>query len=245
MRGKGTRKRTRNTAPTSKAGLKSTGAKNSKKQRTSQTQTEAERAQVEHVDLSSGDIGENADVWMIGDSIIHWAGERAKQRGRENLRLPGDRTVRWLTIRGMKWQDFHHVIQRERLFCTPPKAIVLHLGGNDLRTWSLYKLRRVINKEIKYLYECFPDTIVIWYDILQRRNWGGCYKENVAMEKKRRRVNYFGRKAVTARSQGRTLETQIDFATAGFYRGDGIHLSEVGLEMFLDSLRDGLINYMG
>ena len=180
---------------------------------------------------------------MIGDSIMHWAGIRAERMGRANLRLPSHKTISWLTLRGMKWQNFHHVVQRERLFHASPEVIGVHLGGNDLRTWSLYKLRRVINKELKYLHECFPGTKIIWYDILQRVTWGGDYELNVAIEKKRRRVNGFGRKAVEP--FGMVISADIDYQTKGFYRKDGIHLSDVGLEMFLDTLRDGIIKCLG
>jgi hypothetical protein len=141
---------------------------------------------------------------------------------------------------------FHHVVQRERLFRTPPEVIVVHLGGNDLLTSSLYKLRRVINKEIKkYLNECFPDAKVIWYDILQRRNWRGDHKVNLSIEKKRRRVNAFCRKAVVGQSLSRTLSADIDYKTKRFYREEGIHLSDIGFEMFLDTLRDGIVKCLG
>ena len=112
-------------------------------------------------------------------------------------------------------------------------------------TWSLYKLSREINKEINYLYECFPETKVIWYDILQRRSWSTDRKVNVAIEKKHRRVNAFGRTAVVRQSLDMTLSADIDYQTKGFYREDGIHLSDIGLEMFMDTLRDGLIKCMG
>ena len=45
--------------------------------------------------------------------------------------------------------------------------------------------------------------------------------------------------------QGMTLSADIDYQTKGFYREDGIHLSDIGLEMFMDTLRDGLIKCMG
>lgn len=62
---------------------------------------------------------------------MHRVGVKAKQTGRANFQLPGDKTIRWLTIRGMKWQDFHHIIQREILFSAVQRLIILHLGGKN------------------------------------------------------------------------------------------------------------------
>lgn len=160
-----------------------------------------------------------------------------------NLWLPKNLTVGWKCVRGLKWSDFHHCIQRELLFCTAkPKVIIIHLGGNDLNIASLFKLRRMINREIDFLYSVFPDTTIVWCDIIQRRVWRGLGdKINVVMERKRRRVNGFGRRAVLSRTRGRIITIDIDYQTAGFYRPDGVHLSDVGLDMFLDGIRECLL----
>ncbi|WAR05851.1 hypothetical protein MAR_021220, partial [Mya arenaria] len=112
-------------------------------------------------------------IWMIGDSILYLAGRRAMDRNMANLKLPGN-VIGWNGVRGIKWTAVHHIIQRETLFSDiQPKAILLHLGGNDLDTVSLYKLRRIIKHEISHLYSVFTDTTIIWCDILQRQAWRG------------------------------------------------------------------------
>lgn len=182
---------------------------------------------------------------MIGDSILHWAGQRAFDRGLPNLKLPENMTIGWHCVRGMKWADFHHIVQREALFNgKQPRFILLHLGGNDLESTSLYKLRRVINREIKYLRSLFSDTMIIWCDILQRRVWRGVGERiNQIMERKRKRVNGFGRNVVmSSGGRGKCFSVEIDFSTAGFYRNDGVHLSDVGLDMLLFEIRELLLS---
>lgn len=181
----------------------------------------------------------------MGDSILYWAGRRAVDRRIPNLNLKNGAQIGWKAVRGMSWDDFHHVVQREMLFSAPPKIILIHLGGNDLHRFSLFKLRRLINREIDFLFSTFPSTIVIWCDIIQRRSWrGNGQKINIVMEKKRRRVNGFGKKAIGTNSRGRSCHVDIDYATVGFYRQDGVHLSDVGLEMLLDTIQDVLNDHL-
>ncbi|XP_045186469.1 uncharacterized protein LOC123544463 [Mercenaria mercenaria] len=112
------------------------------------------------------------DVWVLGDSIPYWAGIRATDTGKVNLRLP-DLTIAWWGVRGLGWTSFRNSIETQVLLSPPPKIIIIHLGGNDLASLSLIKMRRSIKGEIEYLREAFPDTVLIWVDILPRRVWRG------------------------------------------------------------------------
>jgi len=139
----------------------------------------------------------------------------------------------------MKWAAFINTVQKAMLFNGTPRAMVIHLGGNDLDTASLYKLRRVIGNGIKYFHDLYPHAHIIWCDIMQRRSWRGTGPNiNVIMDRKRKRVNGFGKRAVLSTGIGSTLTVPIEFSEPGFFRKDGVHLSDVGNEMFLDALRD-------
>jgi len=76
---------------------------------------------------------------------------------------------------------------------------------------------------------------IVWVDILARLAWASGSK----LDRKRRRVNRYGRQLVGT-INGDFLSVEIDSETPGFYRNDGIHLSQVGLEMFLDAVKDKL-----
>ncbi|WAR19937.1 hypothetical protein MAR_001775 [Mya arenaria] len=58
------------------------------------------------------------DIWMIGDSILYWAGRRAMDRNMANLKLPGN-VIGWNGVRGMKWADVHHISQLNLRISTP------------------------------------------------------------------------------------------------------------------------------
>lgn len=181
------------------------------------------------------------DVWLLGDSIVFWAGVRAVSRHYANLRLPGDLQLGWYGIRGMSWGDFLHSLQLRVLFEQPPKMIIINLGGNDLISSDNLEIMNWIVQGIHYLHSAFPDAFIVWSDILQRLTWGNNYQSTIQTEYKRRRINRFGRHQVRLLQKGDILVHDIDFNTPGFFRNDGIHLSNVGLDMYLDAIREKIM----
>ncbi|XP_053404632.1 uncharacterized protein LOC123552767 isoform X2 [Mercenaria mercenaria] len=182
---------------------------------------------------------ENTDIWLCGDSIVHWAGVQAVKTGKPDLKL--DKKVGWYGIRGMSWSSFIHSLQLKIAFQKPPSIFMIHLGGNDVSKFSLCRIFNLISKGLNYVASTFPECVIIWCDILPRLNWGTgqIYKK---ADGKRRRINRFGRQKVLALPKGDVLSIDIDTDTPGFYRLDGVHLSLVGLEYFLDALKDKLVS---
>lgn len=183
-----------------------------------------------------------ADVWFVGDSIVYWAGVRAASRGRVNLGLPEHYTVGWYGIRGMSWGDFTHSLQLRVLFQPPPKVILINLGGNDLCCAGILRIFSWIRQGIDYIVSAYPSVQLIWCDILQRLHWGDSRAVDIVIESKRRRVNRYGHERVMQCSNGHILSHDIDYQTPGFFRADGVHLSEVGLEMYIDASRDKILS---
>ena len=133
----------------------------------------------------------SSKIWRTGAlSLIsryidfeRWAGVRAKYRSAEHLNLPGGVTVAWWGVRGMGWDDFIHQMQLPVLFRSPPKVILLHLGGNDLVQHSLKVVFKLVQESVEYLATALPDVVLLWVNILQRSNWRAPALENRAIEK--------------------------------------------------------------
>lgn len=178
---------------------------------------------------------------MVGDSIPYWAGVRAVTTAKPNLRIQG-KTIAWWGVRGLKWADFRHSIQTQVLLSSPPSIIIIHLGGNDLTSISLIKLKKVIESDITYLRDAFPQTTLIWVDILPRRVWRGALTLK-PIESKRKRVNRQGRQIVKLSGKSDTISPDIDTET-NFFRDDGVHLNAVGLEFYLFHLKESIIKNM-
>ena len=78
--------------------------------------------------ISFGQCNAISDIWIIGDSIVHWAQERAKRLNRANLHL--DRrnlNMKWYGKSGMRWHQLPNTIQWIGLHPTP-KMIIVHVG---------------------------------------------------------------------------------------------------------------------
>lgn len=178
-------------------------------------------------------------MWILGDSIPFWAGKRARDTGKPNLRIR-DVTIDWLGVRGLGWKNFRHHIEAKVLFSSPPSIIFIHLGGNDLTSASIVQIKRDMREDINYLREAFPDVTIIWIDILPRRVWSGAQKTEPHIDNKRVRLNRIGRQLVSKEGKFDLIKPDIDTKT-GFFRPDGIHLNDVGLEFYMDYLRDAII----
>ena len=175
----------------------------------------------------------------MGDSIPHWAGVRARETGKPNLRTT--REIGWHAVRGLKWHGLRRAIETEVLLGNTPNVIIIHLGGNDLASESVFRLKNIISKEVCYSRTAFPAAILVWVDIIQRRTWVGA-SDAKAIEKKRVRVNRLGRSLVAARGPSDAVSCDIK-AVDNFFRADGVHLSDLGIEFYLDYLRDVILKY--
>ncbi|KAH3827369.1 hypothetical protein DPMN_129305 [Dreissena polymorpha] len=144
-------------------------------------------------------------------------------------------------VRGIGWHRLRHAIEAEVLLGIPRSIIVVHLGSIDLVNYSVLQIRNIMDREFRYLRAAFPTCLLIWIDILPRRTWPGAANVK-AVDNKRRRINRLGRKLVMAAAHGDVLSCDIQ-QEDGLFRPDGIHLNDVGLEFYLDSLRDTIIKH--
>ena len=113
----------------------------------------------------------HADIWMLGDSIVQWAGVYARQRGTPELNLRHDSSVGWYGIRSMSWIDFIHSLQLRILFQAPLKVIVIHLSRNDLLDIGILPMFNLIHLGVAYISRACHDSHYIWVDVLQHLHW--------------------------------------------------------------------------
>jgi len=106
-----------------------------------------------------------------------------------NLRQ-GRTEMSYFTQKDATWKTIRRVVETEVLLGPlPPKAILLHLGGNDVSSCPQKRIFNNIKHEIKYLREAFPEVILVWVDILLRL----CWRSGSPLDKKRKRLNGYGR----------------------------------------------------
>lgn len=69
-----------------------------------------------------------------------------------------------------------------------------------------------MSREIGYLLTAFPNTCIIWVDVLQRLYWGTDTFNIHCIERKRKRINRWGRQLVTSSGKSDCLTIDIDIS---------------------------------
>ncbi|XP_053374622.1 uncharacterized protein LOC123531513 isoform X3 [Mercenaria mercenaria] len=176
------------------------------------------------------------DIWIIGDSIPLLAGARANELKKPDLNAPGQRTIGWWGIRDMSWDDFQNSVKGLLPLTKSPDIIFIHLGGNDMISKTQIQIGKIIKQDILYLHETMPDSKIIWMDILQRLSWDVTSDNRI--EYKRRRVNRWGRQHVKLCAHSDVLSIDMNVKRPELFLEDGIHLSELGQELYLDAVQN-------
>ena len=122
----------------------------------------------------------------------------------------------------------------------PPRFLLLHVGGNDLGVIKLKTIMSEASSLLNYIHRRLPHTRVIWSQILPRTSWRA--SQNIkAMNDSRIRLNSHIAKLVLSHYAGyyikySTLVENLDYVLCE----DGVHLNEIGNQIFLNYLQAGL-----
>ncbi|OCT55216.1 hypothetical protein XELAEV_18003823mg [Xenopus laevis] len=82
-------------------------------------------------------------------------------------------------------------------------------------------------------------VVIVWSEMIPRLVWRWA-RDHSAMERSRRKINQL-MSVFIRRSGGVVVRHKVlEQAVPGHYRQDGVHLSEVGLELFILGLGDGV-----
>lgn len=128
----------------------------------------------------------------------------------------------------------------EYLNCNPaPHVLIIHLGENDLCYTKGVQLRFSACRDLAKIKEWLPSSVIIWSELLQRRVWRDA-RNPAKVEKKRREVS--AQVGTFVRSLGGLVVAHptIHFSRHDLYRGDGVHLSHSGADIFLRDLQHGI-----
>lgn len=181
---------------------------------------------------------------MFGSSIIKRAFVESFLRpGGSDLNLDRLNTTLWW--QGYGGLEIVNAIQKLHILKQVgplPSAIFIHCGGNDLGKTSVRKIRLAIIKLLQYLGREFPHAHIIWSLILPRLRWR--YTENLmAMEKARKRINVFITNKV-CEVGGSVVQCPDISDHPQFFQRDGVHLSDLGNQIFLNTVQGGLEQIM-
>ncbi|XP_041346999.1 uncharacterized protein LOC121366737, partial [Gigantopelta aegis] len=195
---------------------------------------------------NSHNLTQNRKVWIVGSSIIYWASKRAAVQLNSHLRLERlGVNISWMGRRGLKWDGAMYNIRKRLVENPPPQYIVLHVGSNDVTEIATAELCVKVERDIHSLSQSLLSSkcILVWSDLLPRLTWRGG-NSVTAIEKKRKRVNRSGRKAVLA-GGGRVIRhDDITFDCPQLFRSDGVHLDDIGNAIFVNTLQGALETFL-
>lgn len=181
----------------------------------------------------------------MGSSIIKraWLHARIRKRpGGTNLTLERHGiNLWWQGYSGMRLNHLKSKLRTLSSLEDTPDVIVLHVAGNDLGAYEIGDLRYFLRAQLRYIKRNYPNTKLIWSQILPRTNWRHS-KNNEAMEKARKRLNSYAATRTIGMGGAYIKYPNIYLANTELWSADGIHLSNVGNERFLNSLQHALEN---
>lgn len=178
--------------------------------------------------------------------MVYWANRSACRRdGGSNLNLQNiGGVVYWFGNRGMLWEELIHLLEGLIKNRPPPDYLVIQLGSNNLGLMKSIELMHNINLDLLRIRLLMPNTAIVWSDILPRRYWHKAI-DGKAMEKARKRVNGGVRKYLRSiRSSYVIRHVNIFAAERYLYRCDGTHLSELGLNIYLNTFQAALESFI-
>ncbi|KAM3936660.1 uncharacterized protein RB166_016958 [Leptodactylus fuscus] len=185
-----------------------------------------------------------ADLWdptvlLLGHSYIFWAAQQAEVRpGGSNLGFHHIQVI-WRGVRGLRWsQVLPETVEFSRSN-VGPVVIVIHAGGNDLCFVRVPELLAVMHSDLERIPGFFPEVVLVWSEIVPRLRWNGS-RDPESAQRCHRSVNVRMSRFVRSRGGVVIRHRQLDGDNSRLLRPDGVHLNDIGQDIFLSGLQDGI-----
>ncbi|XP_053571477.1 uncharacterized protein LOC128661226 [Bombina bombina] len=155
----------------------------------------------------------------------------------------GSRHLGWLGRRGLCWADLPGLLQDAMKRWEKPHVLIIHLGGNDLGSIPGWDLSAVIQSDLCTFKAWMPGVRMGWSNIIPRLTWRHMASHRTAFQV-RKKLNRDVRKLMFE-LRGFVVEHKtIAEADRSLYRGDGVHLSNHGMDLFIEDLRQSLLLFV-
>lgn len=143
----------------------------------------------------------------------------------------------------MKWEQLLGRISLDVRNFPRPQYVVIQLGSNDLVSKPSGVLRWEIKMDLLSLAGLLPQATLIWSCMLPRLFWYGARSQH-AIDKARKRINS-DISNYLQKLNGKVIK-QTDFSDkeVGLFRFDGTHLSDIGNDIYLNTLQGALESFM-
>jgi lysophospholipase L1-like esterase len=149
-------------------------------------------------------------------------------------------SITWIGMGGMKLKHLIHIILGMVNLSGIPDIILIHCGANDVGEEPSGKLMydmKVAFSSLKI--EILPGCSIIFSEMLPRRT---CRSSNSThkMEKTRKRVNRGARSCLLKQLGYVIKHPDFEDKYNGLFAKDGVHLSFIGYDIFINTLQGAL-----
>ncbi|KAL8206475.1 UNVERIFIED_CONTAM: hypothetical protein K2H54_004754, partial [Gekko kuhli] len=177
-------------------------------------------------------------VWICGDSLVVSAQKWDMQNrhfGQLDW-LQQSIILEWHGQEDLAWTQLVPMLQKLAAQGQAPDVLILHLGEKDFRSTPWPELRIIIKKELDLLKEVFPNVKVMWSEMLPqniRPAEGDACKVEQMLQEANLVVGGF------VSDFGGTVIKHVEMPHSfPVLKVDGSGLSHVGLELFLEDIKD-------
>ena len=152
--------------------------------------------------------------------------------------------VSWIYRNGMSWYDLPSIISGMVNLRGIPDILVIHCGANDEVREPCGKLLHEMRVTIvRLIWQIVPGCPIVFSQMLPRLSWRGSFND-ILIERTRRRINRGLRAFLLDRRCYIICHPDFDDKHPGFFSEDGVHLSFIGLDIFINSLQGGLETFL-
>eukprot|EP00105_Crassostrea_gigas_P009786 XP_011424869.1 PREDICTED: uncharacterized protein LOC105326498 isoform X2 [Crassostrea gigas] len=177
------------------------------------------------------------EAWFVVSSIVKKAFVAARDSpggvslGPQRLGI----NMWWQGKGGMIWTDMYKKIKTLLKVNDKPQYLIMHCAANDMGKTKLKELIENVNTTLGKIQLLLPDTNIIWSQLLPRRKWR--YSEDVnAMNKSLIRLKCSIAAKLVRNGGGYIEYPDIKPNDELLFDRDGVHLSEKGTEIFLNTI---------
>lgn len=140
----------------------------------------------------------------------------------------------------MKIHELYNILQGMVNIKGIPHIIVVHCGANDILSYSCGKLLYYMKVAfITMICNVAPGSAIVFSEMLPRLNWRYSFND-ILVERTRRRINRGVRSYLLKRRCYIIKHPDFDDKYKGMFAEDGVHLSFIGNDIFLNTLQGAL-----
>ena len=123
-----------------------------------------------------------------------------------------------------------------------PFALIFHVGANDIGLGSTRKVLQHLVFASYIVSKMLPYTLISFSQMLPRKHWR--YYGIRAMEKSRKRINRGVRTYFFISGATVIRHTDLQDGHQALYDPDGVHLSFLGNDIFINAIQSFLEDYI-